>query len=285
MTKKTKNGFTLIELLVVIAVIALLLSIIVPSLRLVRQKAASAVCLTNSKNLALAWYMYKEDSNGLIMSSLMNGTEPSGLRVGWIGRPYKNTPGDCSITQVSPEVTDDDEIRGIRNGRLHDYLESPETYHCPGDRLRKSKYDGSSIFVSYSIPSALYGHTDPGHKLYNRQIRRYSEITSPGTRYVFVESAEERNWNENGRFVLGSPEVTGGLWAWWGPMAVNHGDSSVLAYADGHAETRRWQDPFTKERITKLSRLDVPTYDIELPPEGQTEDIGFMARGWPYRGG
>ena len=285
MLSKDTRGFTLIELLVVIAIIALLLSIVVPSLRLAKQKASTSVCLTNTKNLALGWYMYQQDGGGRIMSALMDGTEePSGVRVGWINRPYKNTPGDCSITQTHPEVTDEDEIRGIRDGRLYEYVNEPKAYHCPGDRLRTSKYDGSTIYVSYSIPAALYGHTNPSHVLYNRQIRRYSEIRLPSSRYVFVETAEERNWNENGRFVMGVPQLTGGPWGWWGPMAINHGDSSVLAYADGHSEVRRWRDSFTKERISKLSRLNVPTYDIEFPPPEQIEDIAFMARGWPYRG-
>ena len=52
-----RKGFTLIELLVVIAIIALLLAIIVPAVKMAKRKAASAVCLTNVKNLSVAWYM------------------------------------------------------------------------------------------------------------------------------------------------------------------------------------------------------------------------------------
>jgi len=279
-----KKAFTLIELLVVVAIIALLLSIIVPALRMAKMKASSAVCLTNTKNLSLGWYMYKEDNDGRIMSAQMDGVEPDGTRVGWIGQPYNTTAGDRGITATSPAVTDEDEIRGAKEGILHGYLKSPDVYHCPGDKLRKSKYDLTPVFVSYVIPSCLYGFTSPSNAMYNKQIRRYGEITSPGTRYVFVESAEERNWNMSGWFSLGAPEWTGnGTWGWWGPMAVNHGDSSTLGFVDGHAELRKWRDNYTRERVTKLSSLDTTTYNIEYPPAGQTEDLEYMARGWAYR--
>ena len=77
------KGFTLIELLVVIAIIALLMAIIMPALNSVKKKAATTVCLSNTKNLSLGWYMYKDDNDDHIMSSEDNGTEQNGTYVGW----------------------------------------------------------------------------------------------------------------------------------------------------------------------------------------------------------
>jgi prepilin-type N-terminal cleavage/methylation domain-containing protein/prepilin-type processing-associated H-X9-DG protein len=57
------EGFTLIELLVVIAVIALLIAIIVPSLRLVKQQAETVSCQSNIRQLLMSLKMY-EDDNG-----------------------------------------------------------------------------------------------------------------------------------------------------------------------------------------------------------------------------
>ena len=56
-----KKAFTLIELLVVIAIIALLLAIVVPALHMAKRKGSLVVCMMNTKNLSLSWYMYKED--------------------------------------------------------------------------------------------------------------------------------------------------------------------------------------------------------------------------------
>jgi len=281
---KTK-AFTLIELLVVIAIIALLMAILIPALRLAKQQAATSVCLSNTKNLALGWYMYMGDNDGRIMSCEDNAVEQNGTFVGWVGVPRDLNGNLLSISQTAPAVTDEDEIRGIQAGVLYPYVKNSDAYHCPADNMRKSIYDGTGVFVSYGIPRCLYGILSSSNTLYNLQIKRFDEISLPATRYVLVESAETRNWNSSHHFVMGAPEYTGiiGEWGWWGPMAVNHGDSSVLGFCDGHSEVRKWRDRFTIERVDKLIREGVTQYGIEYCPAGQTLDIGYMASGWPYR--
>ena len=81
---KTK-AFTLIELLVVIAIIALLMAIIMPALSMAKRKAATTACLSNTKNLALGWFMYAGDNDARIMSSEDTGREENGNFVGWCG--------------------------------------------------------------------------------------------------------------------------------------------------------------------------------------------------------
>jgi len=78
------KGFTLIELLVVIAVIALLIAILIPVLNLAREQAQRAVCLSNLRQLTLAWVLYADDHDGKLV-------------LGWtFGRKYGTTgPRDC----------------------------------------------------------------------------------------------------------------------------------------------------------------------------------------------
>lgn len=279
------KGFTLIELLVVIAIIALLMAIIMPALNSVKKKAATTVCLSNTKNLSLAWYMYMGDNDDRIMSSEDNGIEQNGTYVGWCGVPRNASGNILSNSQADPPVTDEDEKRGIEIGVLFPYVKDADAYHCPADNVRISLYDRTRVFVSYGVPMCLYGYPNSGASQYNTQIKTFGEITSPSTRYVFVESAETRNWNSSHHFVLGAPEYTGNTqqWGWWGPMAVNHGDSSVLGFCDGHSEVRKWRDQFTIERVDKLIAQGGGSYGIEYPPDGQTQDINYMAKGWAYR--
>ena len=275
-----EKGFTLIELLVVISIIALLLAILMPSLNAVKKKASAAVCLVNNKNLSLASYMYQSENDGSLVGGHTDSLE-GGRKVGWIRVPMNAAGNPLASDQTDP-VTDEDEIRGIKAGSLFPYFEDPDLLHCPGDNIRRSIYDGTKVFVSYAIPRCLNGGGTS-----KKQIKKFDKIKRPAEKYAFVETAEERNWNYGASFVMAAPEYDTGRsdFGWWGPMALNHGDSSILGYCDGHAEVRKWRDQFTIDRVEKLARQNVALYGQEWPPADQTADIDFMENGWAYRHG
>src|SRR5437016_626541 len=58
---RNRKGFTLIELLVVIAIIAILAAILFPVFAQAREKARSAACMSNAKQIATALMMYAQD--------------------------------------------------------------------------------------------------------------------------------------------------------------------------------------------------------------------------------
>ena len=63
---KKRLAFTLVELLVVIAIIALLMSILVPALRMARDQAMRSVCGNNLRVIGLGLTLYGDDNSSRI---------------------------------------------------------------------------------------------------------------------------------------------------------------------------------------------------------------------------
>src|SRR4051794_7461179 len=62
--RRQTTGFTLIELLVVIGIIAVIISMLLPSLNRARQQAYSAQCLSNLKQVGQAALIYAAENKG-----------------------------------------------------------------------------------------------------------------------------------------------------------------------------------------------------------------------------
>jgi prepilin-type N-terminal cleavage/methylation domain-containing protein/prepilin-type processing-associated H-X9-DG protein len=83
-------GFTLIELLVVVAIVALLVSVTLPSLAKARQAARRTMCLHNLRNLESAHWLYMTANDGyLIRVGLMHGIHEDQPGIAWINTLQK----------------------------------------------------------------------------------------------------------------------------------------------------------------------------------------------------
>jgi prepilin-type N-terminal cleavage/methylation domain-containing protein len=75
----SSGAFTLIELLVVIAIIAILAAILFPVFAQAREKARQATCLSNEKQLGLAFMMYVQDYDETFPMDQYDTSAPGGV--------------------------------------------------------------------------------------------------------------------------------------------------------------------------------------------------------------
>ena len=144
---RVEPGFTLLELLVVIAIIALLAGMLLSALGQARHKVQAICCVSNYRQLQLAWGMYADDHQGHLPR---NGTQaPQGSqchdptpgamvvtdlgfwRCDAFGKTYAFTPGSWVLGNARWDLDDS----GITHGSLWPYANSgAKVYHCPADR-------------------------------------------------------------------------------------------------------------------------------------------------------
>lgn len=73
--RRRRKSFTLIELLVVIAIIAVLAALLLPALSRARKKARAIVCLSNTRQIHLAWQTYLEENEGNLFDYCIDSSD------------------------------------------------------------------------------------------------------------------------------------------------------------------------------------------------------------------
>lgn len=236
----SRAAFTLIELLVVIAIIAILAAMILPALARAKLKAESARCISNQKQLSMAWIMYADDHEETVT-------------------PNKATVSPTGDSWVAGNLSwDNGNQDNINTAYLTDpkyALLSPYTsrgagvYKCPGDKV---PCDLGERVRSYSMNNMMNSDIDgvPASYLNKKpaaQYRVYQKITdvlapSPANAWVFVD--EHADSINDGFFWVNMFLTT----KWEDIPASYHGSSGAFAFADGHAEIKKWTDGSIKER-------------------------------------
>lgn len=225
-------GFTLIELLVVIAIIAILAAMLLPALTRAKQKAHQITCVSNLKQLSLAWIMYADDNNQELPPnySTTAGSPTKAWIRGWLSWAPNNTDNTNKLFLTDPQYA-----------LLAPYsVRSAGIYKCPGDRMPCALGDRVRSYAMNNMMNGKGGlsylNQRPGQQY--RIYKKLTHITDPApvNAWVFIE--EHADSINDGFFWVNMFSTT----RWADIPASYHGRSGALAFADGHAEIKLWSD-------------------------------------------
>jgi len=171
-----KQGFTLIELLVVIAIIAILAAILFPVFAKAREKARQASCLSNQKQIGLAFAQYTQDYDEKYSARDMQTDPNHSMSFRWALQPYiKNTQ-----VWVCPSNPNDVILNA--DGTCNHWCD--QGYFPPG----------STTIQLGSVESTSYAINDAASQ-FNGNYPKLAVITSPAQKLLMVETYRQ-NWDD-----------------------------------------------------------------------------------------
>lgn len=227
--RRPRAAFTLIELLVVVAIIALLISILLPSLSRAREQAREVKCRTQIQQLMKAALLYTMDFHGRLPGTGINDVSfrawyNNGRRfdyLTWFGTWEVSIPYETRNNYISFQ-------RAPQNGRLWKYYENPKLLICPSARKKDLK-------LSYSTPENVSMAARDPDKQRSGVPPKVDSVADPTVAIQFLDEDED--------FGIASYSVDDGFGE-NDMFADRHLGRAAVAFFDGHADSHKFARAF-----------------------------------------
>jgi prepilin-type N-terminal cleavage/methylation domain-containing protein len=264
--KSRKTGFTLIELLVVIAIIAILAAMLLPALNAAKQKAITISCMSNYKQLGLAWFMYANDNSDKLVSNcdkfppsggvsnLRSWICPGGLSLDWSAGSYNTN---------TLLLTIDDPIKGT--ALMGPYVANAvNIFVCPGDkyhskfqvgwphRLRTCVMNGAmGDGTKYYGFNDITGAANAGHSIMPLfyTVKKVTAMHSPGPSDCLVMFDEHPDSDDDAALFIDPADASGTKTTFTELPGSLHAKAAGIVYADGHSDVHPWKGGVTTQPV------------------------------------
>ena len=227
------KAFTLIELLVVIVIIAILAALLLPLLSRAKAKALAIDCLSDMKQMQVAWQAYTTDNSDYIPGNEYHDEGSDTDNLEWIS-------GTMDITQVNfSDNTNISLFTSPQWSQIGPYAQNARIFFCKTSRILVKESDGTHNLVRTVSMNGWMGYTnwdwmdEPFVS-----FRKVGDITgmSPSDALVYVDERDDSV--DDGYFCI--------------DMEANdlanvpsnfHYGGGTFSFADGHTELHQWRTP------------------------------------------
>ena len=236
-----------------------------PALNRVKEQGKRAVCLSNLKQLALAWIMYADENDDKLVNGAAGYSYSTqswgdhGKEQAWVGTCW------ASDYQTGGQLPAEQQIEQIKspNGALWPYVRDVGVYRCPtGSR-------GEMLTYAIMFSMNAVNHP-PTQGVRGAHIKRRSEITNPAPAYrlVFIDEG----WVTPDAFAVYYDQET-----WWDDAPVRHGDGTNVSFADGHSDYKKWKGIETIKHGRTLERGHAGAGFVPTSSDGY-QDLYWMQK-------
>jgi len=222
-------------------------------------------CLSNLKQLSLAWLMYADDNDGKFvngMAGIDRQKDSIVIEKAWTGKDWADDYRQGGT--LDPKKQEE----AIKDGALWPYVKNIKAYRCPKSMPENIR--------SYSIVDALNGVPQPSNPMGRGPTEVMDKLIAKGRRQLQRPHMRVAficvGWASPGSYAVYYDKEK-----WWDLPSVRHSNMVAVSFADCYSEYWKWKGKETIELGKSAGPTQISQHVEPKTVEGK-EDLQKMQR-------